>query len=203
MLPEERLLKLPLNSYPPVRNITGVSITKTALVDFDNNKYSVPTSWAGKPAEIAASPKTIEIWSGNKKIALHHRRFDERQTIENPLHREKLLDRTSPEFKMRRIYQLIYAMEPVFKSFLERQEDDLKRQQAAYCLFRLLKSHSRQMLLSAVRELNAMNCSKIKALTSLLALPQPKPGHPLWPRNQDLLTLDYEERSLADYDGLA
>jgi transposase len=198
----EPLLKLPINPYPALRTVAGVSITKTALVDFDNNKYSVPDQWAGKPAEITAEPKTIEIWSGNKKIAVHQRCFDKKRTIENPLHRERLLTRTSPEFKMQRIYQLIRGMDKGLQTFLERQEDEPAQRSAAYCLFQLLKSHSKQMLLSAVRELNDMNCSKIKALMSLLALPQPRQGDRLWPKRSDLLTLDYEERSLTDYDGL-
>jgi len=35
-----------------------------------------------------------------------------------------------------------------------------------------------------------------------LNLPQPKQSDPLWPQNKDLLTLNYEERNLTDYDEL-
>ena len=56
------------------------------------------------------------------------------------------------------------------------------------------------MLISAVRELNTLSCFKIKALRSLLQLPEPKEHELLWPQNQNLLNLTYEERSLNDYD---
>jgi len=56
------------------------------------------------------------------------------------------------------------------------------------------------MLTSAVRELNTLSCFKIKALRSLLQLPEPKESTLLWPQNQKLLNLTYEERSLNDYD---
>ena len=56
------------------------------------------------------------------------------------------------------------------------------------------------MLLSAVRELNALSCFKIKALMSLLNLPEPKEPQALWPQNRQILNLTYEERRLDDYD---
>ncbi|MBW2647589.1 MAG: IS21 family transposase [Deltaproteobacteria bacterium] len=203
MLSSERLIRLPINSYSPTRTIPGVIISKTALVDFETNKYSVPSAWGNKTGEIVAFPRKIEIWVGNKKVAAHQRCFERRKTIENPLHTEQLLKKTSPQFKMQRVFQLIRAMAPAFQCFLDHQEDDTQRQQAAYCLFRLLKSHSRPMLLSAIRELNAMKCFKLKALKSLLHLPQSRQGDSLWPQKSDLLNLDYEQRSLDDYDGLA
>lgn len=202
LLPEERLVKLPLNPYPPTRTVPGILISKTALVDFETNTYSVPTAWAGQSAEIVAFPEKIEIWTNNKRIATHKRCFKKRQGIQNPLHAEKILQRTSPEFKMQRIYQLICSMNPAFKSFLDHQEGESQRQQTAYGLFRLLKTYSKGMLFSAVRELNTMKCFKLKALHSLLNLPESRQGDSLWPRNGELLTLDYEERSLTDYDGL-
>jgi len=202
LLPEENLLKLPLGPYPATRTVPGVLISKTAWADFETNKYSVPTAWAGQSAEIVAFPEKIEIWTNNKRIATHKRCFKKKQGIQNPLHAEKLLQRTSPGFKMQRIYQLIRSMSPAFKFFLDHQESDAQRQQTAYGLFRLLKSYSKGMLFSAVRELNAMKCFKLKSLHSLLNLPESRQGDPLWPRNGELLNLDYEERNLTDYDGL-
>jgi hypothetical protein len=56
------------------------------------------------------------------------------------------------------------------------------------------------MIISAVRELVGLSCFKVKALTSLLSLPEPREPGSLWPQNKHLLTLKYEERSLNDYD---
>ena len=202
LLSEENLLKLPIKSYPPTRTIPGVSISKTCLVEFETNKYSVPSPWTQQPAEIIAYPEKIEICIQGNKIASHKRCFNKRQIIRNPLHAEKLLNKTSHHFKMQRIYQLISSMSPAFKFFLEHQEDDPHRIQSAYELFQLLKSHSKPMLISAVTQLNTMRSFKLKALLSLLNLPVPHQPDPLWPQNTGLLGLNYKERSLDDYDTL-
>jgi len=189
---------LPPNAYLPRRIIRAVA-SKTALVEFETNKYSVPSSWSAKKVEIIVYPDRIEICVIDKKIVNHKRCFDKKQIIQNPLHAEKLLNRT-PQFKMQRIHQLIVSMDSVLKDFILHQDDGNQRVQAAYQIFQLLKTHSKTILISAVRELNSMKCFKIKALRSLLHLPEPKQGDLLWPQNTQLLNLTYEERNLKDYD---
>jgi hypothetical protein len=201
LLPQERLIALPKNVYLARRIIPAVT-SKTALVEFETNKYSVPTPYAVRTVEIIAYPERIEISAQRQRVAIHKRCLGKKQIIQNPLHAEKLLNHT-PQFKMQRILQLITHMDPVFDHFLDHQDNDIQRLEVAYELFQLLKTHSRAMLISAVRELNALACFKIKGLRSLLHLPEPQEGHPLWPQNAQLLKLNYEERSLNDYDQLA
>ena len=198
LLSKERLIALPENIYLSRRIIQAVA-SKTALVEFDCNKYSVPSYCAVKAVEVIAYPEKIELCVAGKAVATHRRCFDKKKTIHNPLHSEKLLDHT-PKFKMRRILQLMTSMDSVFKDFIFSQDDDKQCIEAAYQLFQLMKTHSRVMLISAVRELVSMKCFKIKSLHSLLNLPEPKEGDPLWPQNINLLNLTYEERSLRDYD---
>ncbi|MCK5215843.1 MAG: IS21 family transposase [Candidatus Omnitrophica bacterium] len=198
LLSKERLIALPENVYLP-RRIIPAAASKTALVEFETNKYSVPVTCAVKVVEVMAYPERIEICVSGEKVATHRRCFAKKKLIQNPLHAEKLLNRT-PRFKMQRILQLIVNMDSTFKNFILFQDNDDHRIQAAYQLFQLLKTHSKSMLVSAVRELNSMKCFKIKALRSLLNLPEPKQGDPLWPQNIQLLNLTYEERNLNDYD---
>ena len=201
LLLEENLLKLPLQSYLPTRTIPAAGISKTALIEFETNKYSVPSAWANKTAEIIVWPEKIEIWTHGRKIAAHKRSFDKRRLIQNPLHAERLLNSTSHQFKMQRICQLMQSMDPALQCFLSNQ-DEAMRMKCAYHLFKLLKSHSKGMLISCARELNNMKCFKLKALLSLLNLPQSKENNPIWPQNTGLLDLNYKERSLDDYDKL-
>jgi len=200
LLSQERLIPLPQNVYW-ARRVIAASVSKTALVEFETNKYSVPTSCAGKTVEILAYPERIEICLAGQTVARHKRCFCRMQIIQNPLHAEKLLEWT-PKFKSQRILESISQMDEVFNHFLVHQEDDDTRIQVAYQLFTLLRSHSKVMLVSAIKELTGMKCFKVKALLSLLNLPQPKQGDPLWPQNKDLLNLNYEERNLTDYDEL-
>jgi len=198
LLIQERLIRLPLQAYPPRRIIPAVT-SKTALVEFETNKYSLPSTCASKTVDITAYPEDIHISLAGQKVATHKRCFGKKELIQNPLHAEHLLEHT-PQFKMRRILQLVTNMDEVFSHFIDNQENDAQRMDAAYQLFTLLRTHSKAMLISAVQELNSMPCFKIKALRSLLHLPEPKESTPLWPQNQNLLNLTYEERSLDDYD---
>jgi transposase len=198
LLVQERLIQLPKNLYPPRRIIPAVS-SKTALVEFETNKYSVPSPWASLAVEVIAYPDKVEIAIKGKTVAVHKRCFNKRQTIQNPLHAEKLL-KITPQFKMQRICELMTNMDKSFKDFILAQEDEGQRIQTAYTLFQLMKTHSRAMIISAVRELNAMRCFKIKSLYSLLNLPASKDSDPLWPQKTQLLNLDYPKRSLTDYD---
>ena len=198
LLAQERLIHLPENPYLPRRVIQAV-VSKTALVEFETNKYSVPSTCAGKTVEVIAYPDRIEICLAGKITANHKRSFGKGETIQNPLHAETLLNRT-PQFKMRRILQVISGMDPVFRYFFDHQDNEDERIQAAYQLFTLLKTHSRGMLVSSMRQLNTLSCFKIKALISLLNLPEDAEPQVLWPQNQQLLNLTYEERKLDDYD---
>ena len=199
LLSEEKLLGLPQGIYHPTRTISAVGISKIARVEFETNHYSVPSTCVGKTADILAWPEKIEIRVSSQTVAVHRRSFKRKDLIENPLHSEKLLDQSS-RFKYQRILQLIGAMDPAFQNFLNAHQDESEKLQAAYELFKLLKIYSRVILISAVNELNGTGTFKIKALRSLLNLPNPKEGDPLWPTNPQLLNLTYEPRSLKDYD---
>lgn len=198
LLAEERLIRLPEIPYPSGRIIQAV-VSKTALVEFETNRYSVPSTCASKAVEIAAYPERIEVRLSGKVVANHKRSFSRGGMFQNPLHAETLLNHTG-RFKMQRILQVISNMDPAFKCFLDHQDDDDERMEAAYQLFTLLKAYSRGALTSAVRELNSLSCFKIKALASLLNLPVAREGEALWPRDRKLLNLTYEERRLEDYD---
>ncbi len=197
MLAEERLLLLPGRPYLAKRIIPAV-ISKTFLAEFDANRYSAPSWCAGRPCEILADTQHVEIHVDSKKVASHRRSFKRNETIRNPLHEERALER-SPHFKLARILRLIEETNPHAKIFVGAQTEEEKIN-AAYAIFRLFKSHGREMVLSAIRELHGMKTYKIKALESLLNLPGHAEAPLVWPNDTRLLHLNYEPRRLADYD---
>lgn len=71
----------------------------------------------------------------------------------------------------------------------------------AYVLFKLLKIVSKAMLLSAVRQANALGTFQVSYLQNLLT-PQANNPQPVYPQNTQLLQIDYERRELARYDDL-
>ena len=62
------------------------SVSKTCLVRFDHNKYSVPAQAVGRPAEIHAYAERIVIRQDGAIIAEHARCFKREQTIYDPWH---------------------------------------------------------------------------------------------------------------------
>jgi hypothetical protein len=145
-------------------------------------------------------PDRIEITVGSKIVARHKRSFDRYKTFQNPLHVEGLLNKT-PLFKYQRILQLIESMDTAFYKFLRAQgEDEEERLECAYQIFKLLKTHNRSVLASAAGELLSMGTYKIKALLSLLNLPTQKDPDRVFPSDQKLLDIQYQPRSLEEYD---
>jgi transposase len=201
MLAEEKLRPLPRIDARPYRRLPA-AVTKTAFVEFDTNRYSAPTSCAGTAAEILALPDTVEVLVQGRRVAVHPRLFIRNGKSELPTHREGLLLR-SPRSKFQRIYELMAGLGPEIKVFLQAAqaegEDPL---QAAYVMFRQLRGISRETLLSAVREANALKVYKIKYVHSLLESSGAKEPPTVRPQDERLLEIAYEARRLDDYDDL-
>jgi transposase len=69
------------------------SISKTLLVRFDYNKYSVHAKAAGRPVEIHAYADRIVIRQDGEVVGEHARRFARDQTIYDPWHYVPMLAR--------------------------------------------------------------------------------------------------------------
>lgn len=197
-LAEEPLVPLPAVAYKPYR-LMPASVSVTAFVAFETNRYSVPTDYAGRQATILAYPDHLEILVGDRKVAHHPRSFARSQKLEHPSHREQLLERT-PHAKYERILRLMSHMGKEIASFLnvaEAEGEDPLR--TAYGLFRLLLSSSKELLLSAVREANSLHIVRLSYLESLLA-PRGREDVAVYPQNASLLDIAYQRRELTEYD---
>jgi len=200
-LKEETLKALPAIPYRPYRVVLA-SVNKTGFVEFETNRYSVPSSYAERACEIFAYTDHLDVMIKENRIASHRRRFGRKEKIEDPTHRETLL-RITPQFKSQRIYQLMDQMDPALHHFLqEAGQEGQNPLETAYDFFKLLKHVSKAMLLSAVREANRIGIFKIRYVQSLLQVPHPQPPNPVFPQESKLLDIDYERRNLKDYDEL-
>ena len=201
MLHEERLRPLPQIDARPYRRVPATA-TKTAFVEFETNRYSMPTTYAGTFAEILALPDTVEILVRGRRVAVHPRLFRKHEKVELPGHREGLLLR-SPRAKFQRIFELMAGLGPEIKVFLQSaQAEGEDPVQAAYVMFRLLRDTSKETLLSAVREANSLKVYKIKYVHSLLESSGAKEPATVRPQDERLLEIVYEARRLDDYDDL-
>ena len=117
---EEPLLPLPAIPYKPYR-VVQATVSTTAFIEFDTNRYSVPTDYAGMTAAIFACPDHIEIMVNDRNVAHHARSFGRYEKREHPSHRAKLLERT-PHGKYERIYPYndICHQRPTFRLLCDR-----------------------------------------------------------------------------------
>lgn len=200
MFKEEKLIHLPVNEYKPCRIIPFVLVSKTGFIQFEMNKYSVPNTCSFKKADITVYPEKIEIFMNNSRVAVHKRNFGRNQTIENPMHREKILGIT-PKYKYARMLQLMQNMDNDIALLLAKAEAEGEDKLSyAYELFKLLKLVSRNTLIWAVKKAYSTSAYKLKAILSLLDLPKEKENNPVYPRDTNLLNIKYEERGLDSYD---
>jgi transposase len=69
------------------------SVSKTCLVRFDNNKYSVAASAVGRPVEVHVYAERILIRQDGRIVAEHRRSFRRGETIYDPSHYVPVLAR--------------------------------------------------------------------------------------------------------------
>ena len=69
------------------------SVSKTCLVRFDNNKYSVAASAIGRPVEIRVYADRIELSQDGGIVGDHARCFGRDQTVFDPWHYVPVLAR--------------------------------------------------------------------------------------------------------------
>jgi transposase len=69
------------------------SVSKTCLVRFDNNRYSVAASAVGRPVEIRAYADRIELRQEGRVVGDHPRAFGRDQTVFDPWHYVPVLAR--------------------------------------------------------------------------------------------------------------
>jgi len=69
------------------------AVSKTCLIRFDNNKYSVVASAVGRPVEVRAYADRVELRQDGRLVGDHPRCFGRDQTIYDPWHYVPVLAR--------------------------------------------------------------------------------------------------------------
>jgi hypothetical protein len=90
---EERPKLVPLRGRFDGFHAVSASVSKTCLVRFDNNKYSVKASAVGRPVEIQAYADRIVIRQDGIVVGEHRRRFGREETAYDPWHYVPVLAR--------------------------------------------------------------------------------------------------------------
>jgi transposase len=198
LITEEKLRPLPERPWNNVCIHTPVKTTKTAMMIFDTNSYSVPDYHVGKALSIYSTPDTVKIYDGDKQVASHPRSFERRVQIINPLHRS--YSKLSVKAKMQRIHAAVKDLHPAISDFLAKNqvfgEDP---QKTSYEIFRLMKTHSRGMLISVASECLKKKSPRLRTFLSYLRMEDVE-AETVTPQNGELLNISYKPRGLEEYD---
>jgi transposase len=90
---DERSALIPVPGRFDGFHATTASVSKTCLVRFDTNKYSVSSRAVGRPVEVQAYADRIVIRQDGVVVAEHARCFGRNETIYNPWHYVPVLAR--------------------------------------------------------------------------------------------------------------
>ncbi len=90
---EERPKLVPYAGHFDGFHAVPASVSKTCLVRFDNNKYSVAAHAVGRPVEVHAYAERIVIRQEGRIVGEHARAFGRGQTIYDPWHYVPVLSR--------------------------------------------------------------------------------------------------------------
>lgn len=198
LLWEEKLRPVPEKPWNNVSVHPPAKTTKTAMMIFDTNSYSAPDYLVGRALSIHSTPDTVKIYDGDKQVASHPRSFQRRAQIINPLHRS--YQKLSARAKMQRIHEAIKNLHPALEDFLAKnQACGEDPQKTAYEIFRLMKSHSRGMLVSVASECLVRKSPRLRTYLSYLHR-EPDEAETVLPQNGDLLNISYKPRGLEEYD---
>ena len=90
---EERPKLIPYRGRFDGFHALPASVSKTCLVRFDNNRYSVSASAVGRPVDIHAYADRIVIRQDGRIVAEHQRSFGRGETVYDPWHYVPVLAR--------------------------------------------------------------------------------------------------------------
>ena len=122
-LHEERaaLLSLP-DPRPATEQITLVRVDKTAFVHFDANLYSVPPEHVQATLTLVADDRTVRLLCDDDQVAQHTRSWGKRQRMEDPRHREELLEQkrgAKPARGRDRLRAAVPAIDDLFAQWVD------------------------------------------------------------------------------------
>src|SRR5215472_2401075 len=206
---EEKTHLLPLPLHPFSCDVVKtVRADKTLWVRFDLNDYSVPPRALGRALTLVASPTTVRLLDGETEIASHRRSYDRHEQIEDPAHRQALLEQKRKALGSTasgRLAALVPESQIFLQAAFERGESATR---LTAQLLRLLDDYGTAELAVALREALDHHTPRLSSVAFILARRhrqrrQPTPLAVNLSRRPDLESLTVSNPTLEAYDDLA
>jgi len=146
-----------------------VRADKTLWVRFDLNDYSVPPRALGRALTLAASPTRVRLLDGATEIASHPRSYDRHELVEDPTHRQALLEQKRKALGSTPSGRLA-ALVPESPAFLQaafERGESIPRLTAQ--LLRLLDDYGAAELAATLREALDRHTPRLSSVAFILA----------------------------------
>ncbi len=156
-------------------------VDKYSTVIIDKNRYFVPTHYSGFRVKVIIGVDKIEIFSGNKKIATHERKFGNNKWCLKPEHYLDLIRKRPMSFESARpIREWRKSWPEVFNVLLERfriQQGETKGIKEFISVLMLHKNYSSGEIEAAVElalEKNISTSEGVKHILLFIKEPEKK-----------------------------
>lgn len=151
---QPRLLPLPEKALS-TDMVKPVTVDKTAFIRFDNNAYSVPPEHASSTLLLVVDDRIVRVVKGTEEVARHVRSYGKKRVIEDPAHREALVEnRKNAERQMGK--DRLLAVTPAMAALYERWVSHNKNVgNTTSRVLRLLDLYGEDVLRAAVAEMVA------------------------------------------------
>jgi transposase len=140
----------------------SVVLNPYSQVEFESNRYSVPSENAYRNLVLKAYPFRVDIQYLNEVIASHPRCYGKKQDILNPLHYLPLLEQRPGAFEHAQpIRRWRQAWPPVYERFLGRaqqQEEDGSGVREFVRVLKLHQDHPADLVAQAMEQALAYGC---------------------------------------------
>jgi hypothetical protein len=125
MFVAEKSMLQPLPPHPyDCALVETVVVNSQFRVRVDGNRYSAPSSYAGRKLLLKLYPERLCLYEGEKLVAEHLRSYDRAQDIENPEHAKPLLERkrrADEQHLLKRFLSLSPRAESYYRQLAERK----------------------------------------------------------------------------------
>jgi hypothetical protein len=144
-------------------------VNKYSQVQFETNRYSVPTDQAYRTVTLRAYPFHIDILFHDQVLATHARSYAREQDILDPLHYLPRLEQRPGAFEHARpMRQLRHSGDPVYDDLLDHLQQRLPGSRAIREFVRILslhRSYPPEVVTAAVKQALACGSAHLDTVT--------------------------------------
>lgn len=197
-----QLIPLPEHSYD-IGVIHNVRASNRFRINYETNRYSVPSEYASMALILKAYPERVCIYHENKLISRHARCYDRHQDFEHPDHPRELLQQRRHAREQKLLSRFI-TLSPIAQQYYQELEQRrFNPRHHARKIVALSEIYGPEPVARAMEDaftFHAFSCEYIANLLEQRTRLQPVVGALHLTRRLDLLELDIDEPNLSDYD---